>query len=56
MIHGHVNFIEAMQKIGLDQGYIQNVTKHNFFFFLTFKNGGIPGADWLTQTHDYLKE
>ena len=56
MIHRHVNVTDTMQKIGSDQGYLQNVTKHNFFFFLTFKNGGVPGADWLTQTCDYLKE
>ena len=58
MIHGHVNFIEAMQKIGSNQGYLQNVTKQKFFlfFFLTFENGSVPGADWLTQTCDYLKE
>ena len=57
MIHGHVNLLEATQKISSDQGYLQNITKCRFvFFFLTFENGGVPSADWLTETHDHLKE
>ena len=56
MIHGHVNFTDTKQKIGSDQGYLQKFTKHNFFFFLTFENGGVPSADWPTQAHDCLKE
>ena len=43
MIHGHVNLLEAMQKISSDRGYLQNITKRRFFFsFLTFENGGVP--------------